>query len=72
MASKTVVIELRSDWGNIRAYPIDENAKAFAEIAGTTTLTPRALKAVKKLGYEVQTQQPDYLAQYLREGGRNG
>ena len=36
---KVIKIEVRDVYGRQKIYPICENAKRFAHIAGTTTLT---------------------------------
>lgn len=37
-----------------KAYPVCEQAKLFARITGTATLTSQTLALVAKLGYEVE------------------
>jgi len=43
----------KSNYGTQAFYPVCDNAKLFAEIAGTTTLTPRTLRSVKALGINI-------------------
>jgi hypothetical protein len=44
----------RASWGNgTRIYPLCDNAKKFAEIAGTVTLTERVCKVIKGLGVAI-------------------
>ena len=52
--SKLITVEVRSVYGRDTIYPVDAAAKAFASIAGTTTITPEALKHIRALGYAVQ------------------
>lgn len=47
-----VIIE--PQYGKWVYYPMCENAKAFAAIAGTKTLTEDTLVQIKKLGYEIK------------------
>jgi hypothetical protein len=55
---KIITVEVRSVYGRDTIYPVDDAAQRFAEIAETTTLTPRALRQIIALGYEVRYQQP--------------
>lgn len=47
-----VIIE--PQYGRWTYYPACEKAKAFAEIAGTKTLTENTLAQIQKLGYEIK------------------
>jgi hypothetical protein len=38
-------------------YPVCEQAKLFAQLAGTKTLTKQSISLIKKLGYTVEIQQ---------------
>jgi hypothetical protein len=49
-----IIIEIKSVYGEIKAYPVCDKAKAFAEIAGTRTLTAHTLGKVRELGYTVR------------------
>ena len=53
-----ITVEVRSVYGRDTIYPVCDAAKAFASIAGTTTLTVSVLKQIIGLGYEVRYQQP--------------
>lgn len=55
-----VTIEIRQVYGNESIYPVCDNAKLFASIAGTKTLTPAALKCIKALGYEIVVKQKEF------------
>lgn len=48
-----VQIQIRSVYGVNKVYPHNDTAKAFAAIAGTTTLTKEVLAQIKLLGYEI-------------------
>ena len=54
--SLLITVEVRSVYGRDTIYPVDDAAKAFASIAGTTTLTVPVLKQIIGLGYEVRYQ----------------
>jgi hypothetical protein len=56
---KTITIEIRSQYGNTVAYPICDQAKLFASIAGTSTLTSAALKKIQALGYSFECKTHD-------------
>lgn len=52
--SQIITVEVRSVYGRDTIYPADAAARAFAAIAGTTTLTVPVLKQIIGLGYEVR------------------
>lgn len=54
MSGLLITVEVRSVYGRDTIYPVDAAAKAFAAIAGTTTITPEVLKHIRSLGYAVQ------------------
>lgn len=39
-------------------YPANQEAKIFCELLGQKTLTPRDIKLIQRLGYQVENQ-PD-------------
>jgi len=49
-----IIINIREVYGVPKAYPVCEQAKVFARIAGTETLTSKTLALIAKLGYEVE------------------
>jgi hypothetical protein len=49
-----ILINLREVYGEVKAYPVCDTAKLFAQLAGTKTLTTQSLKLIAQLGYEVQ------------------
>ena len=49
-----IIINIREVYGVPKAYPVCEQAKLFARIAGTETLTSKTLALIAKLGYEVE------------------
>ena len=59
--SPLVTISIRAIYGNVKAYPINENAQTFASIAGTKTLTMITLARIASLGYQIELVNPDAL-----------
>ncbi|MEY9235381.1 hypothetical protein ABIF78_007704 [Bradyrhizobium japonicum] len=47
------LFELRDQYGATVVRPVGIVAETFAEIAGTKTLTPHALRNIRKLGYRI-------------------
>ena len=54
-----ITIEIKTIYGKQTIYPVCDNAKIFSALAGTTTLTPAAIKQIKALGYVVNVRQPE-------------
>ena len=52
-----IKVRIVSQYGNQRIFPICEKAKLFCTIAGTTTMTDAAIKAIRALGYAVSVVQ---------------
>lgn len=52
-----ILVKLKSNYGKEVIYPVCDSAKAFAAIAGTTTLTKNAIKYIKALGYTIEVEQ---------------
>ena len=48
-----IKIKIEKNYGIEQAYPVCEQAKLFARIAGTKTLTHNTLRDVALLGYEI-------------------
>jgi hypothetical protein len=59
---QVIEVNLKSVYGEIKAYPINEAAKLFADLAGTKTLTVQSLKKIQALGYEIKAVDPLALA----------
>ena len=53
-----ITVKIKSSFGNRRIYPVCETAQAFADIAGTNTLTDTTLRIIKRLGYSIEIEQP--------------
>ena len=54
MSGLLITVEVRSVYGRDTIYPVCDAAQHFADIAGTTTITPEALRHIRALGYEVR------------------
>ncbi len=51
---KQIEVVIEPQYGKWVYYPACSDAKVFAEIAGTKTLTDATLVQIKKLGYEIK------------------
>ena len=49
-----ITVRVREVYGQPKYYPECEDAKVFAKIARTTTLTEETLRRIMKLGYKVK------------------
>ena len=47
-------VEVKEVYGNKTIYPLNEQAKILAQIAGTKTLTPLTVELAKKLGFHFE------------------
>lgn len=54
----TITVRVDSNYGVRVVYPACHTSKLIAQLAGTRTLTDRALAVVKQLGYSINVQQP--------------
>jgi hypothetical protein len=55
--AKEITIEMKDRFGKMKYYPYCNDAKLFASIAGTSTMTEQTLKRIMKLGYKVKVAQ---------------
>ena len=53
----TITVRIDRSYGNRVVYPSCHTSKLLAQLAGTRTLTDRALALVKQLGYAIEVQQ---------------
>lgn len=53
----TITVRIANNFGNRAIYPVCEQAKRFADLIGTKTLTDRAIEQIKGLGVEIRVQQ---------------
>jgi hypothetical protein len=58
--SRSILIEVKSQYGNTVIYPACNNAETFAKLAGTKTLTQHTLELIEQLGYKIDTYTPDW------------
>lgn len=52
----TITVQVKHIYGAPTAYPLCANAKTFAAIAKTKTLTAADLHRIKSLGYDIIQQ----------------
>lgn len=52
-----IIVRLVNQYGQQNIVPVCDTAKVFAQLAGTKTLTPGAVKLIKQLGYTVNVEQ---------------
>lgn len=50
---KQIKVERRDVYGVTKYYPVCDNARLFARIAKTITLTPEVLKHAQSLGFSL-------------------
>jgi hypothetical protein len=50
---KGIVVKQKSVYGEDKIYPVCEHAQMLAELAGTKTFTPRAIKLIKNMGIDI-------------------
>jgi hypothetical protein len=48
-----ILVEIKTVYGEEKIYPMCQQAKLFAQIAGTKTLTRSVINHIKALGVEV-------------------
>ena len=53
----SVSVELRLQFGQVYAYPNCANARAFADIARTKTLSKLAIDKIRAMGYAINVTQ---------------
>tara|TARA_R110000744_G_scaffold21338_6_gene55372 strand:+ start:1014 stop:1187 length:174 start_codon:yes stop_codon:yes gene_type:complete len=51
-----ITVQIKSNYGQEMIYPVSAPAKIFADLAGTKTLTRRALQHIAMLGYTIEVQ----------------
>jgi len=49
-----ITIQIKTVYGEDKAYPLCEKSQIFARMLGTKTLTESALRDIKALGYDVK------------------
>lgn len=53
-----ITVEVRSIYGRDTVYPACADARRFADIAGSKTLTSQTLRLIRDLGYTIRVQHP--------------
>jgi hypothetical protein len=48
-----IKVTIKNVYGQDLVYPVCPKAKIFAQISGTTTITPETLSKIMLLGYDV-------------------
>jgi len=51
--TQSITIEVRSVYGQPKAYPVCRKAETFARLTGCKTLTRAALLGAQQLGFEI-------------------
>ena len=54
-----IIIKKKNVYGENRYYPICKDAKLFAEIAGTVTLTLDNLQRIRDMGFKLELAQEE-------------
>lgn len=54
----SITVEARDVYGQLKFYPKCEQAKLFASIAGTKTISEVNLRRIKQLGYMLDIERP--------------
>jgi hypothetical protein len=49
----TVTVQIKNIYGMRTVYPACDVSKRFAQLAGTKTLTPKALNTIRDMGYTI-------------------
>lgn len=57
---QSVIIEVKTVYGKENIYPANDQARLFATIAGTKTLSRSDLKAIAALGFSVELKAQEF------------
>lgn len=49
-----IQVTIRTVYGNELIYPVDNNARKFAELVNQKTLNSKHLEIIKALGFEIE------------------
>ena len=49
-----IKVSIKNVYGSDLIYPLSDNAKEFAKLTGTKTLSQSAIDSIKRLGYSVE------------------
>ena len=53
---QSITVKIKNVYGTDKIYPVSEQARLFADIAGTKTLTNYTIARIKKLGYAIKVE----------------
>ena len=56
-----ITVEIKNVYGVQTVYPVCAQAKFFAALAGTKTLTAQAVKLIKQQGYALRVVTPEFI-----------
>jgi hypothetical protein len=56
-----VFVEIKNVYGVQTVYPVCDQAKFFAALAGTKTLTAQAVKLIRQAGYSIKPVVPAFV-----------
>lgn len=56
-AERTLVVAMRNYFGRVVISPVNEPARLFAELLGQKTLTEGDVELIKRLGFEIKTEE---------------
>ena len=56
-----ITVEIKNVYGVQTVYPVCAQAKFFAALAGTKTLTTQAVKLIKQQGYSLRVVTPEFI-----------
>lgn len=51
-----ITVKVKDVYGTRQVYPVSKEAQLLAQIAGTKTLQPNVIEAIKKLGYTINVE----------------
>ena len=57
--NNTITVRIKDVYGEEKLYPVCRNAKLFASLAGTKTITKRSLLIIEELGFNVVIEARD-------------
>lgn len=60
-----VLVEIKSVYGALKAYPANEAAELLAQIAGTKTLANVTLALAERMGFSIVQKQPNQLKEIV-------
>jgi secreted Zn-dependent insulinase-like peptidase len=67
-----ITVLVKKSYGVQTVYPHCKQSHLFAQLAGTKTITPHALRTIEQLGYTIYTVTEEVNIPGLRSPGLNG